>query len=123
VRKIWLAFLALLVVLSVTTMVREARAEETPLEDLMIQTTAGEIDNTLAGFNITAIGLNSQAQTQVDILNQLSEINADLQEISTQLTSIENAIELETCTESLSSSDVIEPFHPLRRSSMSTTTS
>jgi hypothetical protein len=108
VRKIWLAFLALLVVLSVTTMVREARAEETPLEDLMIQTTAGEIDNTLAGFNITAIGLNSQAQTQVDILNQLSEINADLQEISTQLTSIENAIELETCTESLSSSDVIE---------------
>jgi hypothetical protein len=101
--SLWSIFLPLFVLLSLAV-TPVARAQEDVLVDLMTQVAAGEIDTVLAGFNITALGLNSQSETQTFILDQLSEINADLANISAQLTSIETAIEIQTCVDALSSS-------------------
>jgi hypothetical protein len=85
-----------------------ARSQEASVAGALVEGLTGGAVTTLTGYALTAIGLNSQASVQSNILNQLSEINDELDTISSQLTDIENAIETQTCVDSLSSSSVTD---------------
>ena len=66
------------------------------------------ISTSLTGYAMTAIGLNTQSAYQTSVLNQLSEINDELNTISSQLTGIQDAIQTQTCVDQLSNTSVTD---------------
>ena len=98
--------LGLLLVLLSLVLTPQARAQQSAVMTGLVEGITGGTTNTLSGYALTAIGLNAQASTQTSILNQLTDIQNDLQSITTQLGDIEDAILTQTCDEELSSSSV-----------------
>ncbi len=82
------------------------RAQQASIVGGMVEGVSGGLSDTLVGYALTSIGLNSQSSFQTDVVSQLEEINTELQTISAQLTDIQNAILTQTCVDELSSSSV-----------------
>jgi hypothetical protein len=84
----------------------QVHAQETAIATGLVDSIAGGLSVNLIGYGMTSIGLNSEAAYETNIETQLSEMNAELDTISTQLTDIQDAIQTQTCVDSLSSSSV-----------------
>lgn len=83
-----------------------SEAQESAIAGGLVNAIASGFSVSLIGYGITSIGLNSQAAFQTSVLTQLSEINDELDTISTQLSDIQLAIQTQTCVIALSSSSV-----------------
>ena len=61
-------------------------AQEATIASGLVNSVLGGLSVNLIGYGLASIGLNAQAQSQHDILNQLTAIDNELDTISTQLT-------------------------------------
>ena len=98
----------LLALLMVMTLVvaPQMRGQEASVLNGLVEGMTGGITDQLTGYALTAIGLNSQSSTDTSVLSQLTQINNELDTISTELSSIQNAIQTQTCVDALSSTAV-----------------
>ena len=92
----------------VTIFTVNAEAQQSAIVNDLVNGVAAGVTTDLTGYAITAIGLNTQSNYQTSVLSQLSAINTELNTISAQLASIQNAIQTQTCVDALSSSSVTD---------------
>lgn len=98
------SLLAFLIMISFA--VSSSHAQEASVIGGLIEGVTGGITDQLTGYALTAIGLNSQANVQANILSRLVQINNQLDTISSELSTIQNDIQTQTCVDALSSSSV-----------------
>jgi hypothetical protein len=97
-----------LAILTSLSIAPRARAQQSVIASGLVAGLSAGISTSLTGYAMTAIGLNTQSAYQTSVLNQLSEINDELNTISSQLTGIQDAIQTQTCVDQLSSTSVTD---------------
>jgi hypothetical protein len=97
-----------LLILASFGLASQASAQQASLLSGLVEGTTGGLTDSLAGYALTAIGLNSQAATQTAIADELNQINLELNTISSQLSTIQGDLQTQTCVDALSSSAVTD---------------
>ncbi len=84
----------------------QVNAQESAISAGLVESIVGGFSVNLIGYGLTSIGLNSEAAYETNVESELSAINSELDTISVQLTDIQDAIQTQTCVDSLTSSSV-----------------